>query len=157
MVGSQKTRKVVYDAFLEMWESANDETGIWLMVNSSYRDYASQKEVYDNYASSKKSEKYADSIAARPGHSEHETGLALDIFTKTSSNKNTFKDTDAFVWLKENSYKYGFILRYPSDKVDITGYDFESWHYRYVGKDIAQYIYDNNITFDEYYAYNLDK
>jgi D-alanyl-D-alanine carboxypeptidase len=155
-IGSQQTRKVTYDAFQEMWEAANNEQQIYLMVNSSYRDYASQKEVYDNYAK-QKNEKYADSIAARPGHSEHSTGLSLDIFTKTSSNKNTFKDNPAYTWLKDNSYKYGFILRYPENKEDITGYSFESWHYRYVGKDVAKYIYDNNITFDEYYAYFIEK
>lgn len=154
-IGSQKIRKEAYDAFLNMWNAANNE-GIYLMVSSSYRDYASQEEVYNGFKSLK-GEKYADSIAARPGYSEHETGLALDIFTKKDSNKNTFKDTQAYTWLKENSYKYGFILRYPDDKVDITGYDFESWHYRYVGIDVANTIYNDNITFDEYYAYYLEK
>jgi D-alanyl-D-alanine carboxypeptidase len=155
-LGSQKTRKVVYDAFQNMWNAANSEANIYLMVSSSYRDYKSQETVYNNYKSLK-GEKYADSIAARPGYSEHQTGLSLDIFTKTSSNKNTFKDSDAYTWLINNSYKYGFILRYPEDKVNITGYEAESWHYRYVGIDIASFIHDNNITFDEYYAYFINK
>ena len=101
--------------------------------------------------------KYADSIASRPGASEHQTGLTLDIFSKDNSNKNTFKDTEVFKWLKDNSYKFGFILRYPEDKVKVTGYGYESWHYRYVGKKIAKYIYENNITFEEYYAYFIEK
>jgi D-alanyl-D-alanine carboxypeptidase len=155
-LGSQKTRKIVYDAFQNMWNAANSEASIYLMVSSSYRDYKSQEIVYNNYKSLK-GEKYADSIAARPGYSEHQTGLSLDIFTKTSSNKNTFKDSDAYTWLINNSYKYGFILRYPEDKVNITGYEAESWHYRYVGIDIATFIHDNNITFDEYYAYYINK
>ena len=91
------------------------------------------------------------------GASEYQTVLTLDIFSKDNSNKNTFKDTEVFKWLKDNSYKFGFILRYPEDKVNVTGYGYESWHYRYVGKKIAKYIYENNITFEEYYAYYIEK
>lgn len=152
---NQKTRKVVYDAYLNMWNAAKEED-IYLMVNSSYRDNVTQKTVYDNYMNLK-GEKYADSIAARPGHSEHSTGLCLDIFTKTNTNKNTFKDTTDYVWVKENAHKFGFILRYPENKENITGYSFESWHYRYVGVDVATFIYENDLTFDEYYAYYLEK
>ena len=70
---------------------------------------------------------------------------------------NNFDDSDAAKWLKKNAYKYGFILRYPKDKEDITGYDYEPWHYRYVGKEVAKKIHDENITFDEYYAYYIEK
>jgi LAS superfamily LD-carboxypeptidase LdcB len=70
---------------------------------------------------------------------------------------NDFENTDEFKWLQKNAYKYGFILRYPKDKTDITGYDYESWHYRYVGKEVAQKIHELDITFDEYYAYYIDK
>lgn len=125
------------------------------MINSSYRSYEDQEIVYNNYKNSS-GERFADSIAARPGSSEHQTGLALDIFSKTNTNKNTFSQTDEAKWLKENAHNFGFILRYPEDKVDITGYSFESWHYRYVGKDIATYIYENDITYEEYYAYFLE-
>ena len=72
-------------------------------------------------------------------------------------NSKTFDTSEAFNWLQENAYKYGYILRYPKDKEYLTGYDYESWHYRYVGEDIAKYIQDNNITYDEYYAFYLDK
>ena len=150
----QRIKKEVYDAFLKMWEDANNN-GIYLMINSSYRDYKSQKDVYDKYVLTK-NPKYADSIAARPGHSEHSSGLCLDIFSKANTNKNTFKDTEDYEWLINNSYKYGFILRYPENKENITGYNFEAWHYRYVGLDAANYIYNHDITFDEYYAYFLD-
>ena len=153
-VGSQKVREVAYNAFLDMWNAANEE-GYYLMINSSYRSYEDQEIVYNNYKNSS-GERFADSIAARPGSSEHQTGLALDIFSKTNTNKNTFSQTDEAKWLKENAHNFGFILRYPEDKVDITGYSFESWHYRYVGKDIATYIYENDITYEEYYAYFLE-
>lgn len=152
-VGSQKVTQSTYDAFLNMWNDANKE-GYYLMVSSSYRTYDKQELVYNNYKNSY-GEEYADSIAARPGFSEHQTGYALDIFEKNSSNQKTFHESTAYAWLKDNSYKYGFILRYKENKEDITGYSFESWHYRYVGIDIAKYIYENDITFDEYYAYFL--
>ena len=152
--GSQKVTEETYDAFLEMWEGAKEDN-FYLMVSSSYRNYEKQETIYNDYKN-KQGIEYADSIAARPGYSEHQTGLTLDIFEKTAYRQNTFHESDAYLWLKDNSYKYGFILRYPEDKEDITGYSFESWHYRYVGKDVAKYIYENNITFDEYYAYFIE-
>ena len=150
----QKVRKVAMDAFIEIWNAAK-ENGYYLMISSSYRTYEEQEIVYNNYQ--KQGSKYADSIAARPGASEHQTGLTLDIFSKTNSNRKTFKDSEEAKWLKENSYKYGFILRYPEDKVNVTGYNYESWHFRYVGKKIAKEVYEKNITFDEYYAYYIEK
>ena len=153
--GSQKVRKAAYDAFLEMWNAASND-GYYLMVSSSYRSYSEQEIVYENYKKNR-GQKYADSIAARPGSSEHQTGLTLDIFSKTNSNKNTFKDTEVAEWLKDNSYRFGFILRYPEELVNVTGYNYESWHFRYVGKEIAKYIYENNISFEEYYAYFIEK
>ena len=152
--GSQQVREVAYTAFLDMWNAAQ-EAGFYLMINSSYRSYSEQDEVYTNYKNTS-GERYADSIAARPGSSEHQTGLAIDVFSKTNTNRNTFTDSPEAKWLAENSYRYGFILRYPEDKVDITGYNYESWHFRYVGEDIATYIYENEITFEEYYAYYLE-
>ena len=153
--GSQQVREVAYTAFLDMWNAAEEE-GYYLMINSSYRSYADQETVYNNYKNSS-GERYADSIAARPGSSEHQTGLAIDVFSRTNTNRNTFTDSAEAIWLAENSYKFGFILRYPEDKVDITGYSYESWHFRYVGIDIATYIYENDITFEEYYAYYIEK
>ena len=155
-IGSKKIRSKVYDAFLEMWEDANKE-GYYLMVNSAYRGYDEQESIYNNYKS-KQGKKYADSIAAHPGHSEHQTGLCLDIFSKKNSNQKTFHETEEAKWLKNNSYKYGFILRYPEDNnTNVTGFTYEAWHYRYVGKDVAKYIYENKITFEEYYAYFIEK
>lgn len=151
---NQKVRKVAYDAFLDMWEQAKED-GFYLMISSSYRSYEEQEIVYNNYK--KQGTKYADSLAARPGASEHQTGLTLDIFSKTNSNRQTFKDSEEAKWLLDNSYKFGFILRYPENLVNVTGYNYEAWHFRYVGKNIATYIHDNNISFDEYYAYYIEK
>lgn len=145
-----QTTEEVLNAFKNMATAAKEE-GLTLIVNSSYRDYTSQEEVWNAYEEAY-GEEYADSIAARPGFSEHQTGLALDIITY-GANKNTFEDTDEFKWLEKNAHKYGFILRYPKGKDDITGYAYESWHYRYVGKEVATKIKNLNITFDEYYAY----
>ena len=146
-------RKEVYDAFREMFNAAKEEN-LTLIVNSSYRTYEVQKEIYDDYESNRGKE-YADKYAARPDFSEHQTGLSVDIFSP-GSNMSTFEGTDEFKWLSENSYKYGFILRYPKGKEDITGYSYEAWHYRYVGKDLAKKVYDSGLTYDEYYAYYLD-
>ena len=147
-------RKDVYDAFKKMADDAKKEK-IVLIVNSSYRDYNTQKEIYDDYAD-KNGKEYADKYAARPDYSEHQSGLALDIFTPGAGMK-TFSDTDAYKWLINNCYKYGFILRYPDGKEDITGYSYESWHYRFIGEDLAKKVYESGLTFDEYYAYYLDK
>lgn len=149
----QSLIKEAYDAYVSMFKAAKKKN-ITLIINSSYRDYEDQEEVYDNY-SKWYGEEEADKTAARPGYSEHQTGYTVDIQTYKST-RNTFEDSDAFKWLQKNGYKYGFILRYPKGKEYLTGYDYESWHYRYVGVKIAKYIQENNITFDEYYAYFLD-
>ena len=151
---NQMVTKETFDAFINMFNKAKEEN-LTLIVNSSFRSYEDQTDIYNNYKNWK-GEEYADTIAARPGHSEHQTGLSIDIQTYGSSAE-TFEDTDEFRWLSENAYKFGFILRYPKDKEYITGYSYESWHFRYVGLEAAKYIQENNITFDEYYAYFIDK
>ena len=147
------TTDVVMKAFKEMWSKAKDED-LTLIITSSYRDYKTQDEIWNRYADSN-SEEWADGYAARAGYSEHQTGLALDIVTYNST-MDDFEKSAEFKWLSKNAYKYGFILRYPKGKENITGYDYESWHYRYVGKDVAKKINDLGITFDEYYAYYIE-
>ena len=120
--------------------------GLTLVANSTFRTYATQEKTY-NYYKTNKGSAYADSYAARPGHSEHQTGLAIDISTLNSTSEN-FEDTPEFNWLIDNAYKYGFILRYPENKEHLTGFDYESWHYRFVGLDVAKKIHEENITFD---------
>lgn len=152
--GEHKGTKEAYEAFIDMHTKAQ-ESEIKLIINSSYRDYNLQEQTYNNL---KKNYgiKRADSQAARPGHSEHESGLAFDIFSKEDTSTATFKDSKTYQWLKENAHHYGFIERYPEGKEYLTGYMFEAWHWRYVGKEIAEKIYQEQITFDEYYAYYLE-
>ena len=143
-------RKEVYESFVKMWDAAYAD-GIYLVINLGYRSYADQEAIY-NRLMNQRNRKYADGIAARPGHSEHQTGLAIDIFDR---NNTDFGNSDANSWLQENAYKYGFIQRYTEDSVAITGFSAEDYHYRYVGKEDAKKIFDQKITFDEYYLYNV--
>ena len=153
--GENKLIDYAYDKFLELCQAANDQ-GFYLMVTSSYRDYESQKEIYD-YRVSTWGERKADETAARPGHSEHQTGLVIDMTSKTEPLADSFTDSEAYKWLKENAYKYGFIERYPEGKTYLTGYNPESWHWRYVGLEAAKTMHDEDITFDEYYAFYIEK
>jgi D-alanyl-D-alanine carboxypeptidase len=137
-----------------MWTDAKAE-GLYLLVDSAYRSYDKQQQVYKQYEN-QKGTKYADSIAARPGFSEHQTGLVLDIYSKECYDQAKFKDSKTYAWLIANSYKYGFILRYPEGKDNLTGYKYESWHYRYLGKELARKVFDSGLTYDEYYAYYIE-
>ena len=150
-----KVRSEVNDAFVNMASDAKKE-GINLIASSSYRSFERQDAVYKEFYYSK-GLTYADNYAARAGHSEHQTGLSIDIFTYGNSTTDNFEDSDAYKWLIDNSYKYGFILRYPKDKEYLTGYAYESWHYRYLGVDVATKVYESGLTYDEYYAYYLEK
>lgn len=147
--------EIVIEKFKQMRDDIEEEMNVHLMVNSSYRSYEDQEEIYNEFK--KVSLKYADSYAARPGYSEHQTGLAIDITSLEHPTANEFKESEEYKWLKENCHKYGFILRYPEGKEHITGYSTESWHFRYVGEEAATQIYKENITFDEYYAYYIEK
>ncbi len=146
-------RQEVYNAYIEMFNAASEE-GLTLIVNSSYRSYDEQLEIYEYYESSQ-GQDYADTYAARPNFSEHQTGLSVDIFAP-GSGMDDFEDTDEFKWLSENCYKYGFILRYPDGEEELTGYNYEPWHYRYLGVELATKVYESGLTYDEYYAYYLD-
>lgn len=117
------------------------------IIVSGYRTNEYQTKLYNNY---KLKDKFADKYSARPGHSEHELGVSIDI-TKKNHSLNSFEKTNEFIWLKYNSYKYGFILRYPKDKENITKYIYEPWHYRYIGKKHAKKIHKLNLTYEEYY------
>lgn len=139
-------------AFEEMCLNARNQ-GYYIYANSTYRDYQTQTDTYNKYLNLY-GQSYVDRYVTKPGFSEHHTGLALDVKSGTS---NIFKNSKEFEWMKNNSYKYGFIYRYQESKVDITGIASEPWHYRYVGLDAAKYIYENNISFEEYYALFLDK
>ena len=152
---NNRVTKETNDAFINMASRAKED-GITLIANSSFRDYEKQESIYKDFYYSKGID-YADKYAARAGHSEHQTGLSIDIFTNGSSNTDNFDSSDAFIWLSKNAHKYGFILRYPKEKEYLTGYSYESWHYRYLGVDTATKVYESKLTYDEYYAYYLDK
>ncbi len=141
---------VAYDKYKQMADAAKKE-GLSMKVISAYRTEAYQKNLYnDKVRTSGKIN--ADKYSARPGHSEHQTGLAVDI----SSTKGTFEYTPEFRWLQKHAHEYGFILRYPKGKEWITGYAYEPWHYRYVGVDAAKKIYQEGITYEEYYVKYVD-
>lgn len=113
---------------------------------SAYRSYEYQKTIYNKYVN-RDGQELADTYSARPGHSEHQTGLSVDI---KSLGHNEITESD-YAWLKENAHLYGYIIRYPKDSTKITGYQEEPWHLRYVGIEVASEIKNLNITFDEYY------
>ena len=140
------------DAFNEMKKAASLD-GYDLYIGSGYRSYKTQNTVYNNYVKRDGKTK-ADTYSARPGHSEHQTGLAIDICARGGYKciGSGFDGTKPANWLSENAYKYGFILRYPKGKTNETGYKFESWHYRYVGKELAKELYNggNWITLESY-------
>ena len=134
-------------AFEEMCEAATKDN-IYIYAGSGYRSYATQKALYNRYVN-QDGFAAAETYSARASYSEHQTGLAMDI-----ANKSGFisKGDKEYEWLVNNSYKYGFILRYPEGKEKITGYMYEEWHYRYLGKDVAKDVYDSKLTYDEYLA-----
>lgn len=138
------------DAILKMQEDAKKE-GVYFYVRSAYRSYDVQEELYNGYVA-RDGQEVADTYSAKPGTSEHQTGLAFDFTHKTNgeSVSNAFDNTPEATWLYENAYKYGFILRYPLGKEHITGYMYESWHYRYIGTEHSQYFKMNDLTLEEY-------
>ena len=132
-------------------------------VTSGYRSYAYQAQLFDMYCQREAKahpemtqaqiEELVLTYSAKPGTSEHQTGLCADFMTQGMADlDNSFERTRAFEWLTENAYRFGFILRYPKDKVDITGYSYESWHYRFVGRNAAQAIHESQICLEEYLA-----
>ena len=132
-------------------------------VTSAYRNHAYQTMLFEMYINNemKKGYSYDEALAlankysARPEHSEHRTGLCVDFTTRSIGGvvDDIFETTEVSDWLKENAWKYGFILRYPKDKVDITGYQYESWHYRFVGLERASIIHQTGLCYEEYLEY----
>ena len=153
---NQRAAEIVVNKFEEMRNKVLEELNVHLMVNSSYRPYSEQNELYTE-RKNLWGQKQADMYAARPGHSEHQTALSIDITSLEHPYDTQFMESEEYNWLLNNAHKYGFILRYPKGKSDITGYSNESWHFRYVGEEVAKQIYEEGITFDEYYAYYIEK
>lgn len=144
---------------LENMFSDAKKAGHVLYLLSGYRSYDYQEMLFSNKVKSVGFAK-AETVVAVPGESEHQTGLAIDISCQSIQYQlnNRLEDTKEYKWLVENCYKYGFILRYPKGKSDITGYIYEPWHYRYIGDvDTAKYIMDNKMTYEEYEAKKSEK
>lgn len=140
-----KLREKAADAFENLIEAAKKEQ-VFLRPYSAYRSFDYQTKIYNEYVQKDGKEK-ADTYSARPGHSEHQTGLAVDVWTDGYEN---ILEKEA-KWLKENAHKYGFIVRYTKEKQEKTGYIEEPWHLRYLGKDIAKDVVEKNLSYDEYY------
>ncbi len=132
--------------FEKLSEDAS-KLGYKIIAVSTYRSYYYQDKLFKSYVKNK-GEKYALKCSAKAGHSEHQTGLAVDVMG-SNNDYDDFENSIEFEWMKNNAHIYGFVLRYPKDKTKITGFKYEPWHYRYVG-DIAPYLYENNLTLEEY-------
>jgi len=144
-------RKIAADALILLFEGAKKD-GLELAGVSGYRSYAIQKMLYEKYVA-RDGEEAANKYSARPGHSEHSTGLAMDvagISGKCAAN-NCFAGTPEALWLADHAHEYGFIIRYPLGKEDITGYQYEPWHLRYVGTELAAILHENDWTMEEFF------
>ena len=133
-------------AFAELQAAASAD-GLSIYSVSDFRSYEAQDTLYNNYVA-RDGKEAADTFSARPGHSEHQTGLTIDC----NYAGDAFHDTPEAKWLENNAWKYGFIIRFPKGKEDKTGYKYESWHIRYVGKDMAKKIYDSGLCLEEYFG-----
>ncbi|WP_407082982.1 M15 family metallopeptidase [Paenibacillus polygoni] len=139
-------------AALEELFAAAKEDGIELRAVSGYRSYNRQVSVY-NSSVERNGEEYAARVSAKPGYSEHQTGLAIDVSSPSVGNviEEVFGDSEEGKWLEEHAPEYGFVIRYLKDREDITGYVYEPWHIRYVGKELAPDIAESGLTLEEYF------
>ena len=140
--GTNYLREDAYNAFIDLYNDAKEDD-LNILIKLSYRSYVDQELIWENQGGDDD-----DTTISRPGFSDYQSGYSIDITLD--------EDGDILNWMNDNAYKYGFILRYPSDKVNITGYEGNDAHWRYVGTKAAKVIHDENITFDEYYAYYVE-
>ena len=155
LVGNQRIQGSMYS---ELQFEENEK----VFVTSAYRSYEYQQTLFEKYILTEMAEKgisreeaeaIVSATSAREGESEHQSGLCVDFIQNGKLElENSFEKTRAFEWLTKNAHKYGFILRYPKNKEEITGYTYEPWHFRYVGIDAATVIYEDNICLEEYLA-----
>ena len=153
--GDWQMRQEAATAIEQMFAAAEQE-GVTLVLGSGYRSEDLQAYFYNGYVANRGKE-YADTISSRPGYSDHQTGLATDLcgVSDTSTDlSRSFEDTVEGAWLRDHAHEYGFIMRYPKDKEDITGYACEPWHFRYIGVEYATKIYNRDVfyTFEEYFG-----
>ncbi|QGH35741.1 D-alanyl-D-alanine carboxypeptidase family protein [Gracilibacillus salitolerans] len=145
-------RKVAADALDALFVAAKEDD-LDLVAVSGYRSYDRQKQIYESNVATN-GQAHADKFSAKPGTSEHQTGLAMDVASAAlvAVLEQSFIETDEGQWLEDHAHEHGFIIRYPEGKEDITGYSYEPWHLRYVGKEIATEIYQAQITLEEYFG-----
>ena len=143
-------RKEVARALEKLFKKAKKEK-VYLYAVSGFRSFERQREIFKN--NFRKDGEKANKYSARPGQSEHQTGLSMDITCEKNEFllSEEFSNTKEYKWLSENAYKYGYIIRYPKEKEEITGYNFEPWHIRYVGNKLAEELYIRKITLEEYF------
>ncbi|MDY7541762.1 MULTISPECIES: M15 family metallopeptidase [unclassified Cryobacterium] len=153
-VWEPQLRKPAADAVVAMFAAFTAETGLKMQSQSAFRSYDTQRGVYDQDVTAN-GQAAADTDTARPGTSEHQTGLAIDISALPAkcSLAACFGDTTQGSWLAANAWRFGFLLRYPADKVPITGYTYEPWHFRFVGIDLATEMHANGVsTLEEFFG-----
>ena len=138
----------------QMFQAAMDEQGLLLLARSGYRSYVDQQRIHENYIASHGQEQ-AETFSAHPGHSEHQTGLALDITANSVGGRleENFNQTAEGDWIAQNAHRFGFIISYPEGREEDTGYIYEPWHVRYVGVEAATIIFENNWILEEYLDY----
>lgn len=146
----RQLRKVASDALTDMFAAAEEE-GIILHARSGYRSYQTQVQLFNSYVENH-GEEAANRYSARPGESEHQTGLAMDVTSESANYQlsEAFGSTPEGIWVEENAHEFGFIIRYPEGTEDITGYQYEPWHLRYFGEELAADIYESGLTYEEY-------
>ena len=139
-------------ALEKLFEAAEDD-GLELVAVSGYRRYETQEYLY-NRSVEVNGKEYADQYSAKPGHSEHQTGLAMDVSTASVAFDlvEAFEETPEGQWVAENAHEHGFVIRYPKGKSDITGYNYEPWHLRYVGQEIATSIHEQSETIEKFFG-----
>ncbi|MFC7320154.1 M15 family metallopeptidase [Halobacillus campisalis] len=139
---------------LEQLFNAADEQGLDLYATSGYRSYDRQKTIYENNVAERGQEE-ADKFSARPGTSEHQTGLAMDVTSPEMEFKldQSFIDTEEGEWLADHAHEHGFVIRYLEGTSDITGYEYEPWHLRYIGKDLSAEIHESGGTLEEFFGF----
>jgi len=148
---NQLLRAQAAEMLSQLFLAAHEEAGLILLARSGYRCYQTQSNLYQSYVRNY-GEEHADWFSARPGHSEHQTGLAMDVTADSVGQQLIAElgDTAEGIWLAENSHRFGFIIRYPRGREMDTGYTYEPWHIRYVGIEAATEIYENDLILEEY-------
>lgn len=145
-------RNAAYEALKELFKAAKEEKGFELYARSGYRSYNTQTSLYSSYVASY-GQAAADKYSAKPGQSEHQTGLSIDITCEALNFRldDTFAETEEGKWVAENAHRFGYIIRYPKGMEDITGYSYEPWHIRYLGTELAEKVYESGLTLEEYF------